>query len=627
MNRETWDERCQQGIFGLVLAILVFVTLAFSGVDLWEFLVVQTLTIGVLALWAVRLWVSPKPRLLCPPIIWPVLLFTLYAIGRYLTCEVEYAGRLELLQVVVYASLFLAVLNHAYQQESILTVGMTLIFLAMAAASYAVVQYITHSTHIWWVAWSEPGRASGPFYSADHFCGYLEMILPLAIALILVGRIEPLTRILLGYCVLVILGGIAVTFSRAGWVAAAVGLLVVLLILISHRQHRKFAGLTLILLLGGAALAVAGWLSHTTTFAQRIATSENGLNLDVFVRVKIWLAASRMWLDHFWWGVGPAHFNELFNEYRPPAVQMRAGWVHCDYLHVLVDYGVAGGLLVVAALVLVVRGLVQTWPRVRRSDNDFGSGLSNRFAGFLGMLGGLVAMMVHSLVDFNMHIPADALVALTWLALLSSNLRFATERYWHKVRLPGKLGVTVLLAAGIGYLSWQTGRLGGATWWLVRAGQLPDYTQAQARAREKAFAWEPMDAANAYAIAEDYRLPALQPSPASVGLMTNALAWYQRSQQLNPHFALSYVQAGICLDELGFPSEAGASFAAADLHDPNGYFPAAYYGWHYLQQGQSAAARPWLWRSLQLQPEKNPVAHACWTAVEQDLTDLAGALP
>ena len=66
MNRETWDERCQQGIFGLVLAILVFVTLAFSGVDLWEFLVVQTLTIGVLALWAVRLWVSPKPRLLCP---------------------------------------------------------------------------------------------------------------------------------------------------------------------------------------------------------------------------------------------------------------------------------------------------------------------------------------------------------------------------------------------------------------------------------------------------------------------------------------------------------------------------------------------------------------------------------
>ena len=84
MNHEAWDERCQQGIFGLVLAILVFTTLAFAGVGAW-FLVVQALTVGVLALWAIRLWVSPKPQFLCPPIIWPLLAFALYAIGRYLT--------------------------------------------------------------------------------------------------------------------------------------------------------------------------------------------------------------------------------------------------------------------------------------------------------------------------------------------------------------------------------------------------------------------------------------------------------------------------------------------------------------------------------------------------------------
>ena len=103
---------------------------------------------------------------------------------------------------------------------------------------------------------------------------------------------------------------------------------------------------------------------------------------------------------------------------------------HNDYLNLLADWGAAGGIIVLAGMVAFGAGLRKTWKHVRPSENDFGRGLSNRFAFFLGAAAGLLALAVHSVVDFNLHIPANAILGVTLLALLSSNLRFATERYW-----------------------------------------------------------------------------------------------------------------------------------------------------------------------------------------------------
>src|ERR1700733_1497579 len=99
MNCETLDHGCKHGILVLVLGILVFGPLAMGAVDAWAFLVVQGLTIGVMLLWALRIWISPKPQLLWPPLCWVVLAFTVYAVARYFTADIEYAARQELIQV------------------------------------------------------------------------------------------------------------------------------------------------------------------------------------------------------------------------------------------------------------------------------------------------------------------------------------------------------------------------------------------------------------------------------------------------------------------------------------------------------------------------------------------------
>ena len=321
--------------------------------------------------------------------------------------------------------------------------------------------------------------------------------------------------------------GMAVSFSRGGWAAAGVGLLALLLILVCHRNHRIPALVLLIILMGGGAFFVKNYLAKTPAYIKRVQEADTSDQLDMPVRFEMWSAAARMWRDHFWWGVGPGLFDYRFAEYRPESLQMRPGHVHNDYLNLLTDWGAAGGIIVLAGMAAFALGLWQTREHVRRSENHFGSALSNRHAFFLGAPAGLLALVVHSFVDFNLHIPANAILGVTLLALLSSNLRFATEGYWLKIRLPLKILVTFPLALGIAYLGWQEWRHGNEAVWLARADRLPIYSSEQAAALEKAFAAEPLNFETAYNIGECYRIESFVGGDNYADLANTAMQWYK----------------------------------------------------------------------------------------------------
>jgi O-antigen ligase len=623
MNRKTLDRWCERGILGLVLGILVFGPLAMGAVDTPEFLVIQGLTVAVMLVWALRLWISPKPQLLWPPLGWVVLAFAACAIGRYLTADIEYIARLEMIQVLMYAFVFFAVVNNLYRQESVQIISFTLIFLAMGISCYAVYQFLTHSNRVWDYGSPYLGRASGTYISPNNFAGFLEMLLPLATACVLVGRMKPVVRILLGYSALVMLAGMVVTFSRGGWVAVVVALLVLLGTLIFHRNHRLPAFLLLVVLAVGGTVFVTNYLSKTLSYMRRVGTPGEAGELDLAVRLDIWTAAEQMWRDHFWWGVGPAHYNYRFREYRPESVQMSPDRAHNDYLNLLADWGAAGGIIVLAGMVTFGAGLRKTWKYVRPSENDFGRGMSNRFAFFLGASAGLFALAVHSMVDFNLHIPANAILGVTLLALLSSNLRFATERHWLGARLPVKILATLVLVAGVAYLSGQGWRRGQEAVWLARAEQSPVYSPAQAANLKKAFDVELMNFETAYNIGEAYRVQSFDGGQNYEDLAKTAMQWYARGMKLNPHDGYNYLRYGMCLDWLEKHDEAGPYFNRADALDPNSYYMTANIGWHYVQAGNYAAARPWLERSLRLYGRGNDMSRFYLDTVERKLVENA----
>jgi O-antigen ligase len=630
MNRETLDRWCEWSILGLVLGILVFGPLAMGAVDAPEFIVMQGLTAAVMLVWALRLWISLKPRLLWPPLGWVVLAFAALAIGRYLTADIEYVARLEMIQVLMSAFLFFAIVNNLYRQVSVHIVSFTLIVLAMGISCFAVYQFLTHSNRVWDYVSPYLGRASGTYISPNNLAGFLGMLLPLATAYILVGRIKPLVRVLLGYATLVMLAGMVVTFSRGGWVAVTVALLVLLGTLIFHRNHRIPALLLLVILAGGGTVFVTKYLSKTLSYMRRVGEPGETAELNLAVRLDIWTAAEQMWQDHFWWGVGPAHYDYRFREYRPESVQASPDRAHNDYLNLLADWGAMGGIIVLTGVVTFGAGLRKTWKYVRPTENDFGRGMSNRFAFFLGASAGLFALTVHSVVDFNLHIPANAILGVTLLALLSSNLRFATDRHWLGARRSVKMLATLALVAGVMYLSCQGWRRGREAAWLAQAESLPNFSPERTAAWKKAFDVEPMNFETAYNLGECFRTQSFDGGQNYEDLAKTAIQWYARGMKLDPHNGYNYLRYGMCLDWLEKHDEAGPYFNRADALDPNGYYTAANVGWHYVQAGNWAAARPWLERSLRLEGRGNNMARFYLDTVERKLVENAsgqGVLP
>lgn len=627
MNREALDRFFERGILALILAMVVFAPLAMGAVDVPEFLCVQGLIAGVMLLWALRLAFSPEPRLFWPPICWVVVAFAAYAIGRYLTADIEYIARQELIQTLLYAFLFLAIVNNLTSRESTQIITFTLVFLAAAISCYAIWQFATHSHWVWNLISPYQGRASGTYISPNNFACFLEMILPLALAFLLAGRVKPFTRILLAYAAVAMAGGLAVTFSRGGWVAAAVGVLVLLAMMTCLRQHRLPALAVLVLVLAGGTLFVTKYLSTTLSYAVRIESVAQSGSPDLEFRSQMWKAAEEMWKNHFWFGVGPAHYDYHFNKYRDENVQARPNRAHNDYLNLLADWGTTGGIIVAAGMIAFAVSLGKTWKAVRPDDHDFTRGMSNRLAFFLGGTAALIALAAHSIVDFNLHIPANALIGLTLLGLLTAQLRLTGSDYRHEARLPIKTIVIVALMGGIFYFSLE-GYRGGAAFFWQEKGQNADLPLLQrADFLKKSFAIEPENPLTSYQIAELYRIQSFQGDADYETLAETAIKWYSQAMKLNPFDSYSVLGCGICLDWLGRHGEAEPYFSRAEALDPNGYFIVSEIGWHYLQTGDYAAAHVWLQRSLRLKWNDNDLAHSYWDLVESKLLENASGRP
>jgi len=614
MNREVVDRWCERGILALVLAILVFGPLAFGAVRGLEFGIIAELSVGVMLLWVVRMWVDPRPQLLWPPICWAVLAFMVYALARYFTSDIEYVARQEVVRVLVYGFLFLAILNNLHRQESTQIISFSLLFIAMAISFYAIYQFVADSDRVWTLIKPYPHRGSGTYICPNHFAGFLEVLLPLGLAYAVTGRLKPVARVLVGYMVLVMIAGLIATVSRGGWLATAVAVIAFFGILMFQQGYRIPALVALTLLVGATFFVVPK--SFTLQLRLKRVFTDRGQVDDDF-RFALWRPAFEMWKDYPWWGVGPAHFDSRFRAYRPEGVQLSPNRVHNDYLNTLTDWGVAGAALVVSAWVLLGLGIAQTRQSVRLSTGALGgkSG-SNKFAFVVGASLGLIALLIHSVVDFNMNIPANAILVVALMAMLTGHLRFATERWWSRVGLATKLGVSVLLAGGMAYLAPHAWRQASEFVWLDHAQKAPAFSPAQIGFLKKAFVVDPMNPETAYQIGEACRRQSQEGGLHYAGqegvnyhqLAEQAMEWFQRGIKLDPWDSRNYSGYGWCLDWLDRQAESGPYFGKAEELDPNNYFNLNFVGLHYVQIGDFAAAKPWFERSLRLEWKDNPIA-------------------
>ncbi len=624
MLRESLDKWIEQGIVLLVLAVLVVAPLLTGAVRGQDFAVVQALLLPALALWLVRFWVNASHRFLWPPAAWLVIAFAAYALLRYFRADVEYVARQEFIRVLTYAWLFFIVLNNLHHQETSQRLLFTLLGVGSLLAAYAVFQVLTGSERIW--MFPQPpgyaGRGSGTFICPNHLAGYLELLLPIALAGSLLSRVKAVGRVLFGYVALLCLVGIGFTMSRGGYLATGLALAGMFAFLYRYQGYRKL----ILISTGVVAIAAAGFLYKSERVRERLtkmfvpAQAETAI-----VRADIWRPAVKMWLDHPWGGVGPAHFDVRLPQYRTATLQARPIWVHNEYLNTLTDYGVAGAALIGIFLALAGWGARRTWRYVHRAENALTIKPSDRAAHVLGVGTGLVALGIHSFTDFHLHIPGVALTAVALLASLTGHLRFATGRCWISPRGVGRLAVTIVGIASLAYLAPQALRSYREGRALTQASQATT-AQTQLKALQTAWLVEPANWETAQRIGEYCRLLSWEGPENWRQIAEDAIAWFQRAGELNPWEAAPRIRLGMCLDWLGRHDEATPWFQEALRLDPLSYYTHLMLGWHELQRGDYARAKSHLTRSLELKSWENFLAFNYLKVVNERLEE-AGEAP
>lgn len=623
MNREVIDTWLERGILVFVLAVLTLGTLALGGVRPLEFALLRWLILGAGFLWLVRIWAAPTFRFLWPPVCWAIVPFVAYALWRWQTADVEFLAREEVMLAVFCALLFVITINNLYSQESVRVLSLFLIGLAMVVSMYGVYQWLRESPTVWGLqrpaAYVE--RASGTFVNPNHFAGFLEMILPLAIALALLGRVNVIIRICVVYAAFVIMAGIAASESRGGWIATGVGVCVLFGFLLRTARRRW-----LVLAAFALVLATGQWL-YSTSVKERVTTAQYaGHNREV--RFRLWNSAWNMWKEHPWWGVGPDHFDHRYRAYREAAdvTQGRPGRVHNDYLNTLTDYGAVGLALILLPIGFAAYSVVRFWPHMQRSGSEFGEKRSNRSALVVGATAALASMLAHSFFDFNMHIPANAFLFTTLLAVLCSHWRFATERYWFTARWPLAIASSVALIATLGLLGHETVTRTRESLLLRRADKLPDGSEQKIALMRRAFDLQPKNYETAFAIGEQLRALAWQGREDNQERAREALPWFERAITLNKWEVIAYLRAGMTLDWLGRHQEADPYFERAIKLDPNHWQARALMGWHQFQKENFKEAAEWFRQSLKVNWTENGMAYTYLHLSETYLREEAAGL-
>lgn len=353
-----------------------------------------------------------------PPGGVPLLLFWFYSIARIPFSELPYEAKISSLGLGGYVAVYWISAGVLSRFSARKAVWSSVFILMVMTALYSLVQHkiapdliygIERYTHSW-----TDGRLGGTYQCPNHIAHLFQMWIPLCLVFLFIPQFGWFWRICFAYGLPLFLLLIYQTQSRAGILGtvAALGATVLLLVL---RKNRKafYVSLVVVPLLG--AVAVGGLWAGSSMFRTRMqpvagfaAQCLAGNFEFTDTRPQAWLDTLPMIADRPLFGFGPGNYGHIYETYRKRVLAVRIEMVHAhnEYLELLAEYGVTGGILVLCVLgsvsVRLVR-LIRTSPQPHHALPA------------AALLGALAGTAVHGFFDFELRIFPNALM----LALLA----------------------------------------------------------------------------------------------------------------------------------------------------------------------------------------------------------------
>jgi O-antigen ligase len=261
-----------------------------------------------------------------------------------------------------------------------------------------MLQGVSSNGKIYWLHAPEfHGWIYGPYVNHNHYAGLMEMLVPIPLVFCLTRYARGRLRTLIAGIAALMAGTIFLSGSRGGMVALLVEFVLLGAILVRNQKALRPAAIGAFAI---GILALLAWVGGSElTRRVGLLRTETQHELSGGVRWTIDKDSLRMFAQKpvLGWGLGT--FPIAYPQFRSFYTNFFINEAHNDYLQILVETGAVGLGAALWFLVLLYRNAVRKlpdWP-----DNING-------AVSLAALLGCTGIVVHSLVDFNLQVPANA---------------------------------------------------------------------------------------------------------------------------------------------------------------------------------------------------------------------------
>ena len=392
-----------------VFGLLMFGPLAFGAVEPWSIFLLEAGSAALFLVWTGIQTLEGELKVRWNPLFLPMGVFGLLIVAQLVFRRSAYPHDtiLLLLQYIAYA--VLCFLSCQTLLRGVQARKLALIFSIYGAtlAAFALIQGISSNGKLYWLRQPRMGGwIYGPYVNHNHYAGLMEMLVPIPLVLSLTRLASTKTRNVAAAAAAVMVGTIFISGSRGGMLAIIGELAILSVLLVKQKRGLRTAvglGVFLAVVVGLLTWVGGGELSR------RIATvGPSRFELTSDIRSYINRDGFRMFLKKpvLGWGLGT--FPVIYPQFRTFYTNFFVNQAHNDYLQLLIEMGLLG-------FATMIWFVVTTYTHAIKKIADWTSDISGALA--LACVLGLSGILIHSAVDFNLQIPANAILFLFLLAL------------------------------------------------------------------------------------------------------------------------------------------------------------------------------------------------------------------
>jgi putative inorganic carbon (HCO3(-)) transporter len=305
----------------------------------------------------------------------------------------------------------------------------SLVALGTFEAFYGLVQYLSGWQQIFaYVKKFDLEEATGTYINRNHYAGFLEMILPFSLAFVfyeyaklrddrdskvnlrsVIGK-SAIQKLILSLAISVVLcAALIFSRSRMGIIAAGSSVLLIFALVSISRFHGRF-GFLLVAAFIVLSVGLALWIGPGP-IVSRFQTVNEEYSLGGQSRVSMWRDALPLIRRHPWLGTGLGTFPIAYTSNQTAFLSQFVNHAHNDYLEIAADIGLPVALTLFVAILFIFCHAIRSF---LSGERDFERAVA------LGCAGSIVAILLHSFADFNLCIPANALLFSAILGLAVS---------------------------------------------------------------------------------------------------------------------------------------------------------------------------------------------------------------